>query len=378
MRCNSLVPLRMLLGVFLFTLPSTSLRAQTTVASAAAVRAAPEGRLVATMRAGATVKTGAKKSEWTAVTIEGFLHKSVVSAKKTTLAIKAPSGAALRASADPSADVIAVVEDGAVLQRLSASGEWFKAKRDAWVLSRELGSAAAKTSRPASVASARAPAAPRAPEKVAALPARGATASDAASAGSPPPAPSSSASSQGSSQAASPRGDSSPLVGDFAASQPLVLRDAPDGKPAGSADSAARVRIVARDHGWARVELEGWVRESELVPVDSSSVSAVSAADLRSDPEHYRGSTVRWVVQAISVQQADPLRKGLAPDEPYLLARGPGSESSLLYLALPAALVPSAKALQPLSDILVLARVRAGRSEPSGVPILDVLRIVPR
>ena len=168
------------------------------------------------------------------------------------------------------------------------------------------------------------------------------------------------------------------MLGDFAASQPLVLRDAPDGKAAGSVDSAARVRIVACDHGWARVELEGWVRESELVPVDSSSVSAVSAADLRSDPDHYRGSTVRWVVQAISVQQADPLRKGRAPDEPYLLARGPGSESSLLYLALPAALVPSAKALQPLSNILVLARVREGRSEPSGVPILDVLRIVPR
>jgi len=40
--------------------------------------------------------------------------------------------------------------------------------------------------------------------------------------------------------------------------------------------------------------------------------------------------------------------------------------------------VASAKALQPLSDILVLARVRVGRSEPSGVPVLDVLRIVPR
>ena len=113
------------------------------------------------------------------------------------------------------------------------------------------------------------------------------------------------------------------------------MRAAPDGAPAGTADSAARVRIVARDHGWARVELEGWVRESDLIPVDSSSVSAVSAADLRSDPDHYKGSTVRWVVQAIAVQAADPLRKGLAPDEPYLLARGPGSESSLLYLALP-------------------------------------------
>jgi hypothetical protein len=84
------------------------------------------------------------------------------------------------------------------------------------------------------------------------------------------------------------------------------------------------------------------------------------------------------VVQAIAVQSADPLRKGLAPDEPYLLARGPGSESSLLYLALPPALVASARALQPLAYVMVLARVRQGRSDPSGVPILDVLRIVPR
>ena len=355
MRCNSLVLLCVLPLVF----SPASLRAQSTVGTAASVRAAPDGKLVATMRAGATVKTGAKKSDWTAVTIEGFLHRSVVSAKKNTLTIKAPSGAALRASAEPSGDVVAVVEDGATLEQVSAKGEWYKAKREAWVQSRDLKSESAKSSSPARVASARAPVSQRAPEKTAAPP-------------TPLNAP------PGASQAASSRADAPLVLGDFAASQPLVLRDAPDGKPAGSADSAARVRIVARDHGWARVELEGWVRESELVPVDSSSVSAVSAADLRSDPDHYRGSTVRWVVQAISVQQADPLRKGLAPEEPYLLARGPGSESSLLYLALPAALVPSAKALQPLSTILVLARVREGRSEPSGVPILDVLRIVPR
>ena len=366
MRCNSLV----LLSALLVALPPAVLRAQSIAGTAASVRTAPDGRLVATMRAGAVVKTGAKKSDWTAVTFEGFLHKSVVSAKKNTLTVKAPSGAALRASADPSAEIVAVIEDGATLERLSANGEWLKAKRDGWVQTRDLRTGTAKSASSPRVASARAPASQRAPEKVAALPARGAAPAATSPAQPESPSPSSQA-------GASPT--EGPLVlGDFAASQPLVLRDAPDGKPAGSADSAARVRIVARDHGWARVELEGWVRESELVPVDSSSVSAVSAADLRSDPDHYRGSTVRWVVQAISVQEADPLRKGLSPQEPYLLARGPGSESSLLYLALPPALVSTAKALQPLSTILVLARVRAGRSEPSGVPILDVLRIVPR
>jgi SH3-like domain-containing protein len=342
MRRNSLV--------ILCVLVATSARAQSTAATAAAVRVAPDGRLVATMRAGGALKPGTTKGDWTAVTIEGFLHKSVVTAKKDALTIRAASGAALRASADPSGAVIAVIEDGVTVDKLSTRGDWMRVRRDAWVQKRDIKTVVAK-----------------APPRVAAIPPRAA----------PPPAPP--AAPAPAPAAATPtRIDASAPTGDFAASHPIVLRAAPDGQPAGTADSAARVRIVARDHGWARVELEGWVRESELIPVDSSSVSAVSAADLRSDPEHYKGSIVRWVVQAIAVQQADPLRKGLAPDEPYLLARGPGSESSLLYLALPASMVASARALQPLSNIMVLARVRAGRSEPSGVPILDVLRIVPR
>ena len=94
MRRNSLV--------ILCVLVATSARAQSTAATAAAVRATPDGRLVATMRAGAALKTGATKGDWTAVTIEGFLHKSVVNAKKDVLTIHASSGAALRSSADPS------------------------------------------------------------------------------------------------------------------------------------------------------------------------------------------------------------------------------------------------------------------------------------
>lgn len=351
MRCNSLVLVCVLLA--------TSASAQTTAATAAAVRVAPDGRLVATMRAGAALKTGATKADWTAVTIEGFLHKSIVTAKKDALTIHASSGAALRASADPSAAILAVIEDAQPVDKLSTSGEWFRVKRDGWVQTRDLKTVIAKAPPLVGGAPARAPAAQRssqgAPQRVLALPPRTAPAA-------PTPA----------------RADTPLAAGDFAAARSLVMRVAPDGAPAGTADSAARVRIVARDHGWARVELEGWVRESDLIPVDSSSVSAVSAADLRSDPEHYKGSTVRWVVQAIAVQAADPLRKGLAPDEPYLLARGPGSESSLLYLALPPEMVASAKALQPMSNIMILARVRSGRSDPSGVPILDVLRIVPR
>ena len=342
MHCNSLV--------LVCALAASSAGAQTTAITAAAMRSAPDGRLVATMRAGASLKTGAAKGDWTAVTIEGFLHKSVITAKKNALTVRASSGAALRVSGKASAAIVAVIEDGMQVDKVAVNGDWFRVTRDAFVQTRELKTLTAKA--PALVGGAPQGAPQRAPQRVAAIPPR------TVPAAAPADAPIAS--------------------GDFAAAHPLVLRAAPDGTPSGTADSAARVRIVARDHGWARVQAEGWVRESELIPVDSSSVSGVSAADLRSDPEHYKGSTVRWVVQAIAVQSADPLRKGLAPDEPYLLARGPGSESSLLYLALPTALVASAKALPPLSYIMVLARVRAGRSDPSGVPILDVLRIVPR
>ena len=87
---------------------------------------------------------------------------------------------------------------------------------------------------------------------------------------------------------------------------------------------------------------------------------------------------MRWVVQVIAMQTADPLRKGLSPDEPYLLARGPGSESSLLYVAVPPSLLELAKSLKPLSTVVILAKVRVGRSEPSGVPILDLQRVVER
>jgi hypothetical protein len=334
MRNNSLVLLFALL-----LLPSAA--GAQAAASATSLRTAPDGRLVATLRAGAPLESGDRKGAWTSVVVEGFLHTSVTKSRRNELVVSAPSGAALRESASRSGAVIAVLEDAASVKRLSTSGDWQRVRREGWVRTKDI--AAPKAAAPTRAAPPPAPA-PRAP--VAAPPAA--------------------------------RGDAPGSLGDFAAAHRLVLRAAPNGAPSGAADSAARMRVISRDHGWARVQFEGWVRESDLLPVDSAAVSTVSAADLRGDPDRYHGATVRWLVQAIAVQSADPLRKGLAPDEPYLLARGPGSESSLLYLALPPSLVASARALQPLASVMILARVRAGRSEPSGVPILDVLRIVPR
>jgi hypothetical protein len=129
---------------------------------------------------------------------------------------------------------------------------------------------------------------------------------------------------------------------------------------------------IARDRGWVRVRMEGWVRE-DSVQVSNGATGSLSAADLRVDPQGAKGKTVRWDVQVLALETADFLHRDLSPDEPYLLARGPGS-------AVPPSMLATAKTLAaaaPVSATLV-ATVRVGRSEPVGVPVLDAQSIARR
>jgi hypothetical protein len=162
----------------------------------------------------------------------------------------------------------------------------------------------------------------------------------------------------------------------YTAAKPAAIRSAPasDANPlpaVGQLNRGSTVEVLARDRGWVRVRVEGWVRESDLIVADSS-LRPLSAADIRSDPAGAQGKLVRWQVQAVSLQTADALRTGLSAGEQYLLALGPGPERALVYLAVPPGLLPSARNLPAMADIVVVARVRNGRSEPAGVPILDL------
>lgn len=150
------------------------------------------------------------------------------------------------------------------------------------------------------------------------------------------------------------------------------IRTAPDGPVTGTVVSPGVVLPIARERGWVRVRFEGWVRETELLPADSSLSTSLSAADLRADPDAVKGKLVRWRVEVLAFQRADALRREFTVGEPYLLARGPAGENAILYLALPAALVEQARALTPLTVVQIVARVRTGRSSPTNVPILDV------
>ena len=169
--------------------------------------------------------------------------------------------------------------------------------------------------------------------------------------------------------------ESSPHV----ATKSIPIRNAPitgtTPTPAvGQLAKGATVEVIGRDREWVRVRLEGWVLESDLTVADST-LRPLSAADVRSDPAGTQGKLVQWEVEAISLQTADALRTGLEPGEQYLLALGPGAEKTLVYLTVPESLLPTARTLRPLAPITVTARVRNGRSEPAGVPILDLQTI---
>lgn len=159
---------------------------------------------------------------------------------------------------------------------------------------------------------------------------------------------------------------------------PTSLQTGPGGDVLASVPGGVPLTTLARENGWVRVRLEGWMPDSSLNAAGTRSAGALTAADLRANPEGTVGRLVRWSVESLAFQTADDLRRGLTPGEPYLLARGPGAERAVLYLAIPDSLVARAQALPPLAEITITARVRNGRSQPSGVPVLDLVDLARR
>lgn len=317
------------------------LGAQVTTGADAEARAAPGGAVVFSLRAGAKVSPGVTKGAETLVSVDGWVRQALVGGKRDTFpaSISGKSAVRLRSSPSPQGAILGELRPGVGVTTLSKQGTWAHVKRSGWIPSSAL---------PRQVA--HAPAAQRsgsAPKPDAAA----AAALETASPGPP---------------------------GSMSASRATKVLASPGGKTLGELAPGAVVRPLARDRGWMRVTIEGWVNERDLAPADSSFASALTAADLRADPEGTRGKVVRWEVQVLSLQAADPLRRELTPDEPYLLARGPGAENALLYLAVPPSLLTEVKTIPPLTIAIITARVRSGRSEPAGTPILDLRTISKR
>ena len=168
------------------------------------------------------------------------------------------------------------------------------------------------------------------------------------------------------------------MSGALRADAPAALRTAPGGAAVGELAQGAVVEPLARDRGWVKVRVDAWVPESLFVPADTAYRSELTAVDLRLDPDGTKGRVVRWEVQVVGLQRADPLRRDLESDEPFLLAIGPKGENVILYVAVPPALLNEAKAIPSMQTVILTARVRIGRSRPTGAPILDLLSFVRR
>ncbi|MEZ0334321.1 MAG: hypothetical protein ACAI18_09955, partial [Gemmatimonadales bacterium] len=127
---------------------------------------------------------------------------------------------------------------------------------------------------------------------------------------------------------------------------------------------------------WARVRLEGWVREADLQPNDGGAIAGVTAAEVRSSPDRYIGQVLEWPVQVIAVQTADELRAEMAPGQPYLLTRGPLPEPGFVYVAIPADQVDRFRSLPPLHEVVLRVTIRAARTRYLTTPVAELVSVV--
>jgi hypothetical protein len=349
-----------------------------TVRSGTALRATPGGEVIGVSSRDLTGPVELVQGSFVRLTVDGHVPLSALrfTADRSRGEVEAASGVTLRASASASGGAVAELRRGTYVFPMRAGASFpvgrptafVQARRALWVdVSRLTGravAAAPATPAPGAAASAATTpvAAPSAAASAATTPVAAPSAA-ASAATTPVAAPSAAASS------VAPAG---PLLETRA---PATLRTGPGGEVLASVPGGVAVASLARQDGWVRVRLEGWMPDTAVDAVGTRAAGALSAADLRADPTGTVGRVVRWTVEALSMQTADALRRGLTVGERYLLARGPGAERAVLYLALPDSLVPAAQALPPLATLSITARVRTGRSQPSGVPILDVLEL---
>src|SRR2546425_5396948 len=301
------------------------------------------GKRLARLARGAVVAGGDTKGEWIGVTLDGWIFGTSVGVTPRAgfdLAVARAPEENLRAA--PGGTIIAKLAEGFLLTKLGENGPWVHVERAGWVKRAALDPVVVANSRTAE--------------------------SDSSQGGSPPGRRSGVA-------------DSAGPAGDPNRAQPArrtVLYRAPDGPPAGTLTPSTPLKVLAKSGEWARVQVEGGVKTSDLEPAPPVGLVGVGAAELRAEPQRFAGQTLRWTLQIIAVQQADELRPEMPKGAIYFLARGPLPERGFVYVIVPEGKRALVEGLAPLATIQVTARVRAGRSRFLGNPVLDLLSLEPQ
>jgi hypothetical protein len=292
--------------------------------------AAADGRLLARVSAGAVVTGGASRDGFVEVTLDGWIWEQSVRPSPTAgydLAVRTAGGENLRDA--PNGRVVARVLEGFLLNEVGRREGWIQVRRTGWMWERSL----ARDAGPA-------PAAPADPAAAA------------------PPAP-------------RVQGLDRMLV-----SSGARLLSTPEGDTLATVRGALTGRVVARADGWARVQIETWVRESDLSLAPDSVMTGVSGAEVRTDGRTWEGRLLRWSLQFVALQTADELRRDIPAGQPYVLARGPLPEAGFVYLTVSPTQATAFRGLAPLSYLTVVGRVRTARSRYLGNPILELVDYV--
>jgi hypothetical protein len=130
------------------------------------------------------------------------------------------------------------------------------------------------------------------------------------------------------------------------------------------------VEVLERRQGWSRVRLEAWVPDRAI---EGASTLGITPEQLALEPDRFVGQAVEWRLQVLAVREADDLRPELPRGQSYLLARGPLPRTGFVYVTLTAEQASTFRALEPLTEVLVRATVRAGRSRFLATPVLDLV-----
>jgi hypothetical protein len=158
-------------------------------------------------------------------------------------------------------------------------------------------------------------------------------------------------------------------------SRGVEMRNAPEGGKVAELPGETPVRVLESRGGWTHVRVDGWVPSSAVRAgaIDDVGPDVVAAAPAGT----FSGRTVRWTLEHVALQQADPWRPDFEPGEWYDLARVPGIEGRYVYLALPEGLVEEFRGMSPFRTLRVEGTVRTGSSALTGTPIVQVTRLLP-
>lgn len=295
--------------------------------------AVPNAVLLASVPEGTVLQGGEIRGGWVAITLEGWIWAQSIAEENREghdRVVRAPGGENLRAT--PNGEVIARLSNGCLLNAQEEQRGWVRVRRSGWMWARSLERVDAITTE-----------------------AEASESTGVASASATPPG-----------------------LDRAVTAQEAPLHGRPDGPQTGTLAQDAPVRVLARSGEWVRVQTEGWVRESDLKVAAPGVLVGVSAAEVRSRPKEFEGQLVQWTLQYISLQEADELRRDIPTGRKYLLARGPLPEAGFVYVVVTDEQVAQVERLPPLAQLLIIGRVRVGRSSYLGNPILDLVDLAVR